>query len=292
MRFEVIMKCWLITNKYLSGPKYDVIVEHFLNASRELGLDLEHRYNDSIVISSDTTLSHRPDFVIYWDKDINLAKYLEGQGIPVLNSSEGISVCDDKRLTVLALDGKVSMPRTIIAPMTYENVGYTDYDYIQNVENVIGYPVVVKEAFGSYGRQVYLANDRQQLMDILKDISHKPHLFQQFVSSSSGVDMRLQVVGDKVVASMKRVSNGDFRANITNGGSMLHYTPTPEQSSLAIKVAKLLNLDFAGVDLLFGEDGPMVCEVNSNAHFDNLYQLTGVNTAKHILEYAMGKYSK
>ena len=284
------MKCWLVTNKYLSGPKYDVIVERFVSASRELGIDLVHIYNDEILACTQNAVANKPDFVIFWDKDLNLATYLESLGIHVLNSSNAIRLCDDKRLTTLALSGKVAMPKTIIAPMTYENVGYVDYDYIDKVEASIGYPMVVKEAFGSYGRQVYLANDRQQLMDILKNISHKPHLFQQFVSTSSGVDMRLQVVGDKVVASMKRVSNGDFRANITNGGSMLHYTPTPEQSTLAIKVAKLLNLDFAGVDLLFGEDGPMVCEVNSNAHFDNLYKLTGVNTAKCILEYAIRKF--
>lgn len=80
--------------------------------------------------------------------------------------------------------------------------------------------------------------------------------------------------------------SGDFRANISNGGKMKQYEPTKQQVKLAIDCVKAIGLDFAGVDLLFDEDEePIVCEVNSNAHFKNIYDCTGVNVAEHIIEY-------
>ena len=86
--------------------------------------------------------------------------------------------------------------------------------------------------------------------------------------------------------SMERVNENDFRANITNGGKMKKYTPTKEQAQMAIDVCRELNLDFAGVDIMFGKEGePVLCEVNSNAHFKNIYDCTGVNVAESILDY-------
>ena len=93
------------------------------------------------------------------------------------------------------------------------------------------------------------------------------------------------MVGNQAVASMLRYNNNDFRANITNGGSMKNYTPTEEEIAVAQKVCKTLNLDFGGVDILFGKNGPIVCEVNSNAHFKNIFDCTGVNVADYIGEY-------
>jgi glutathione synthase/RimK-type ligase-like ATP-grasp enzyme len=80
--------------------------------------------------------------------------------------------------------------------------------------------------------------------------------------------------------------NGDFRANVSNGGKMKYYEPTKEQIDLAILSCKTLGLDFGGVDILFGENQePIVCEVNSNAHFKNIFDCTGVNVADTIMEY-------
>ena len=87
------------------------------------------------------------------------------------------------------------------------------------------------------------------------------------------------------MASMLRYNDNDFRANITNGGSMEKYNPTKEEVKMAIDTCKALNLDFGGVDILFGENGPILCEVNSNAHFKNIYDCTGENVADYIIEY-------
>jgi RimK family alpha-L-glutamate ligase len=146
--------------------------------------------------------------------------------------------------------------------------------------------MIIKECFGSFGQQVYLVNNKQEMKDKLQEIGTRPLLFQEFIGSSIGKDIRLQVVGNQVVATMYRYSdNGDFRANISNGGKMKPFEPTKEQTDIAIQCCRILGLDFAGVDILFGEDQePIVCEVNSNAHFKNIYDCTGVNVADAIME--------
>ena len=110
---------------------------------------------------------------------------------------------------------------------------------------------------------------------------------QQYIAASRGKDIRIQVVGDQVVGAMYRYSETDFRANVTAGGHMCDYEPSEEERRLAIRAARAVGCDFAGVDLLFGEDGPLVCEVNSNAHFKNLLDCSGVNTAEEIMRYVI-----
>ena len=182
------------------------------------------------------------------------------------------------------------MPKTMLAPMTFENIGYTNYRFLEQVASAFSFPIVVKESFGSFGAQVYLCHNKEELRSTVQSIGTKPMLFQEFIYSSHGKDIRLQVVGDKVITAMYRYSeNGDFRANITNGGKMKPYEPKEIEIDLAIRACKCLGLDFAGVDLLFGKDDDMlVCEVNSNAHFKNIYDCTGVNTAEAIMEYIGG----
>lgn len=260
----------------------------FVAAAERKGICLEVRSNTEIytgIFELDPAVS-RPDFVLFWDKDVILARYLELSGIPVYNSSRSIEVCDDKRKTYLALlEAGIPVPRTISGPMTYENVGFPALDFLESLEDGLGYPLIAKEAFGSFGEQVYMAENREDLERILKAIERKPFLLQQYISASRGQDLRLQVVGDQVVAAMRRYSDNDFRANITNGGHMEGYEPEEMACLLAVQACQAAGCDFAGVDLLFQEDGFLVCEVNSNAHFKNLYDCTGIDTADYIMEY-------
>lgn len=97
-----------------------------------------------------------------------------------------------------------------------------------------------------------LGKSRQDIESIFNK-TKEPLIFQKFIDNCVGRDIRLNVVGDKVVASMLRYNDNDFRANITNGGSMEKYNPTQEEVKMAIDTCKALNLDFCGVDILFGK---------------------------------------
>lgn len=287
----------LIINGFLNANKFSEQSQWLINAAKENNIDLLVKTNAEILVLLDTTNIREsyiknygaiPDFVLFWDKDIRMAKYFEALGIPVFNSSNAIANCDDKSMTHLLLaKHRIPMPKTMFAPMTFSNVGYNNTTFLELVKRQIAFPMVVKECFGSFGAQVYLANDEVELNKIVLEIGTKSMLFQEFIKVSKGKDIRLQVVGGKVITAMYRYSvNEDFRANVSNGGSMKPYVPNDIETQLALRCCEILELDFAGVDILFGENEErLVCEVNSNAHFKNIYDCTGVNTANAIIEY-------
>lgn len=292
------MKAWLVVNDFLNQKKFDEIHQWLREAGEKKGVEIEIRTNATLMT---TIQGHKldilepdpsVDFILFWDKDVVLAKALELLGYPVFNSSFGIEACDNKSLTHIYLAKEnIPMPDTVVAPMTYGNIGYTDLEFLAEVEVQLGYPVVVKECYGSFGQQVYLCRDALALKQIVKKLQGSPLIFQKYVKEAQGKDVRLQVVGEKVVAAMERTAKeGDFRANITNGGTMKTYVPSYDEIKLAIKCCKILKVDFAGVDIIHLADGsPLVIEVNSNAHFKNIYDCTGVNTAECIMEYLIGK---
>lgn len=282
---------WLVVNGFLKRDKFAEIYEWLAAAGKKDGLELLMFENTELLLDGEHFLNpaaeeRRPDFVLFWDKDVRLARRLEEMGLMVLNSSQSIAICDDKSATYLALKNHgIPMPETIIGPFTYENIGYTESGYLDAVARQLGLPFVIKECFGSFGWQVYLARSVEEANEILVKVAGKPVLFQKYIAESSGRDVRLQVVGGQVIAAMYRYSDIDFRANISNGGRMRPYELGAAETELALRVTKLLELDFAGVDILFGKDGPLLCEVNSNAHFKNIYDCTGINTAEAIMEW-------
>ncbi|MCX7772516.1 MAG: RimK family alpha-L-glutamate ligase [Clostridia bacterium] len=238
-------------------------------------------------------LLKKPDFVLFWDKDVRLARQLERLGLRLFNKAQTISVCDDKTLThqVLA-DQSIPMPKTIFAPLVFPHLTVDEEGFIALIEKELTYPMVVKEAFGSFGAQVYLAKNRQELCDLRKKLLTVPHLYQEYIRTSHGRDVRLQVVGNEVVASMLRTSDTDFRANISAGGHMMQFLPPKSFQELAVKAAQAVGADFAGVDILFGEDEkPILCEINSNAHMKNIYECTGMDVAERIIRYIKAKVS-
>lgn len=221
------------------------------------------------------------DVVLFWDKDTRLARALENSGAMVYNSAAAVALCDDKSEThrVLSAQG-IPMPKTLLAPMTYVEVGESIEPFLNTAEQQLGFPMVVKECFGSLGEQVYLARNPEQLRKLAYGMRHRPFLVQEFIREAAGADIRLYVVGERVVAAMKRVNSGDFRANIAHGGKALPYTPTPDEETLAIRCCRSLGLRFGGVDLL---QGGLVCEVNSNAQMAGITACTGVDVAGDIV---------
>lgn len=283
----------LVVNEFLKSNKFNEIHSWLLEAGRKQNINMMLKTNAELLIDIHKgDFPRLSDFILFWDKDVKLASYLERLGYPVFNSSRAIEVCDDKSLTHLSLmNSGIKMPRTFIAPKTFENIGYTNYDFLNEISALIGFPLVIKESFGSFGQQVYLIKNEDELLSKVMQIGSKSMIFQEFIPTSFGRDIRLQVVGGEVIASMYRYTeDGDFRANLTIGGKMKPYTPNKEQTELALLCCNLIGLDFAGVDIIFGEqDEPILCEINSNAHFKNIYDCTGVNAADVIINHIRTK---
>lgn len=288
-----MFKGLMVVNAFLRTTKFDDLYHTLLEAAHQNGMALDVSTNAELccVVDAPAFDPAAYDFVIFWDKDVQLAMQLEARGMRVFNSAQSILWCDDKALTYLHLKkAGIPMPRTILAPKTFSNVGYPDLSFLRDVSSALGFPLVVKECFGSFGQQVYLAHDADELRNQVQQLAGTPLLFQQYIQESHGHDIRVNVVGGRVAACIHRIStDGDFRSNLTRGGRMENWTPTDEQCALALRAVEALGLDFAGVDVLFGKNGPLVCEVNSNAHFKTTLECTGVNMADEIMRYISGK---
>ena len=283
-------KGYIIINGFLREEKFFSLYSALKQSADRAGLQLELKTNIELMcdIASGKTVANEalPPFAIFWDKDVRLAKTLEAAGMKLFNSAGSIELCDDKSLTHIALMNRVPQPKTVLIPLTFPRVGYTDCAFLEKIADYLGFPLVIKQCFGSFGAGVYLARNMDEAKAALMKTAGGAAIAQQYIASSFARDIRAYVVGGSVVAAMLRHNeSGDFRANVAQGGKADAYTLSEAQAALAVKTAQLLGCTFAGVDLLFGENGEMtVCEVNSNAHFAGISAATGVNIADKIIE--------
>lgn len=262
----VIMNGILLVNHFLNSEKFNELHSHLVKSAKKQNIDLVIKTNLELAADKVNT-----DFVLLWDKDINLARRIEKGGVPVFNSSSSVAVCDDKARTYIELSGIVPQPKTLVAPKTYFDVDMSEF--VDTAIEHLGLPLVFKECFGSFGEQVYLCKNRE---DVMSHITAKPFILQEFIADSAGSDTRIEIVGGKFVSAVKRNNPADFRSNVTNGGTMTPVVPDNEMIETARKACDALGLTFGGVDIL---DNGMVCEVNSNAHIINIMNATGIDIA-------------
>ena len=213
-------------------------------------------------------------------------RHFEQAGVPCVNGSVAIETVKDKLRTsqILSKHG-IPIPNTMLVRMPIDD---------GLVKNNIGFPCVIKVVTGSYGEGVYLCEkqrDYKKLMEFIDNLGNKKTMIvQEYMGYRPGEDLRVLVVGGKVIGAMKRTApEGDFRANITGGGTGEDYPLTEEIEYLARETARVLSLDIAGIDLLFDERGFRVCEANSNPGFLGFEKYCGVNIADLITEYVKFK---
>ena len=209
-------------------------------------------------------------------------RHFERMDIPVINSSDAIDNVKDKLYThqILA-QSNLDIPKTML--LRYP----IDIDF---VEKNIGFPVIVKKISGSYGRGVFLCEDKKQLRQLvtMAELTKKSYdiIIQEFIKDTWGKDLRVMVVNNKVIGCMMRqATDDDFRANITRGGEGFPYEVNEQIEWLSTESSKALGLDIAGVDLLFQNGGYKICEVNSNPGFEGMENFTKKNIAGEIVSF-------
>ena len=210
-------------------------------------------------------------------------RHLERLGVTVINGSHAIDTVRDKLYTqqILAASN-LPVPKTMVGKFPVD---------VDMVQKQIGFPVVIKTISGSKGAGVYLSDSPGEFEDITTFIdSSKPNaniIFQEFIASSRGRDLRVIIIGGRAVSCMQRAStDGNFKANVSRGGSATAYELTPEIELLAIEAARIFNLDVAGVDLLFDGDHFKICEINSAPQFKGMETShPGLSIAREIYTY-------
>ncbi|WP_280769790.1 ATP-grasp domain-containing protein [Salipaludibacillus daqingensis] len=293
---------WIIYNGHLMTTKFTDYVQWFREVAEQHGIAMEVKTNDQLIVTNDPTTpifdvvekgpAQLPDFIHFADKDLHLARQLNRRGVPIFNAPDAIAICDNKSLMHEHLfDHNIPTPKTMLAPMIYSGMPLKNEQYINAIISELGLPLIIKEAYGSFGQQVYWVNTKEELLDTAKKLVGVDHLYQRPVMTSIGVDLRLNVIGGEVVAAMKRTSATDFRANVTAGGTTEIYHPSAEEKRIAMMATKAVGADFAGVDLLVGKEGPIVCEVNSNPHIRSIYECTGIDVAVPMIDFIIKKVS-
>ena len=254
-------------------PKYfDIIV------SRSSAKSI--RYQGEKIELPDLVLSRTGAGTNYFTRSV--MRQIEKFGIPVFNDADSISRVSDKLLTSqLLVKENLPIPKTILVN--------GDVD-IELIEKEIGFPCVVKATSGSKGKTVHLCHNKKDfagLMSLLASISlKKTMIIQEFVDAQPGTDLRVWVIGGKTVVAMKRTgTEGDFRANISQGGTAELFEITDEVDYLARETARVLGLQIAGVDLLFDKDGYKICEANSSPGFEGMDKYCGQDMAQRIIDF-------
>src|SRR6185437_4005532 len=160
------------------------------------------------------------------------------------------------------------------------------------VESVKGLPVVLKVLRGTQGVGVMLVHTPISLGSVLDTLRtlDQDVIIQQFIVEGAGRDFRAFVVGDRVIAAMMRTApHGEFRSNIHRGAEGNIVQLPPQHVKTAVKAAKVLGLEVAGVDIMESNQGPMVIEVNSSPGFEGIEKATGINVAKTIIQHIKTK---
>jgi len=210
-----------------------------------------------------------------------VVRQFETMGVYTINPSLAITRSRDKLRAqqLMAMKG-IDMPITGFA---------SSPDSIQDLIQLVGGPpLIIKLLEGTQGVGVVLAETPKAAESVVQTLHglNANIIIQEYIKESKGADIRCIVIGDKVVAAMKRQAEpGEFRANIHRGGSAKAIKITAKEREVAIKAAKIMGLKMAGVDLLRSQRGPLVLEVNSSPGLEGIEGATGVDIATLIIQY-------
>jgi len=290
------MKLWMLGNR-LTTELYER--ERFVEEAEKQGIDFSVVFADELdlIVSRDDRKSIRYQNSIVSLPDVLLARTGSGTGyfnlsvlrqferlnVPTIPNSSSIEASKDKMYAnqILAQAG-LPIPKTMLTRFPCKS---------ELVENVVGFPCVLKVITGSHGAGVYLCETPKQFEDLSELISSldfkNSMIVQEYVQHSEGRDLRVIVIGGRVIGAMLRKStDGSFKANISRGGEGVAFDVDEKMEILAIETAKVLDLDIAGIDLLFHSDGYKICEANSSPGFKGFEAALDINIPQRVFTYA------
>lgn len=237
------------------------------------------RYRGKLVEGIEAIIPRIGPAITYYGTAV--VRQFEMMGVFSLNNSIAISRARDKlrSLQILSRQG-VGLPVTGFAHSTQSTDDLIDI--------VGGAPLVIKILEGTQGKGVVLAETikaAESVIDAFRGLSAH-FLVQEYVAESEGADIRCFVIGDRVVASMRRQARpGDFRSNLHRGGSAEEIKITATERAMALRATQALGLDVAGVDILRSHEGPMVMEVNASPGLEGIERCTGKDIAALMIQY-------
>lgn len=259
-----------------------------VSEATNLGVDLKIvGIHDSLVTSegiyNNGRILEKRDFVINRYKWGKLKDRINSLAAKSYNPLETYDVYINKYEQVEKLKSDA-----FIMPKYVLGTARTSYDYLSSY---LGNPIVVKGLESSMGEQICLVANADELNELLaKYGTEKEWLFEEYISTSFGRDMRFYSIRGNAVACMQRKSQGDFRANVALGASVEPYEITPYIRKIAQDIYAQTQLDFLGIDLMFGQDKPYFCEINVMPGLEGIEKASGMNVAAEIIKTIKGDF--
>lgn len=256
------MRCWILyENSDLEDNRF--FAERLMDSGNELGMDC------SIVTVDELDPDDAPDIVISRIRDPDTVAHLEDLGSTVFNRSSVSRICNDKAATY-------SFVRSLGIPiLPYSFPG-------QPLPR--GPPWVVKSCAGHGGSEVFKAFSEEEVANICAEMEERKPIIQEF-APCPGKDLRVYVMGGRIIASVLRTSDSDFRANYKLGGNAELVEPPEEVREIVRRIIPELMPDFIGIDFVFGEDRVYLNEMEDVVGTRMLYSLTEMDPARMYMEY-------
>ncbi len=272
------------------GHKVKVFYSQYVGLEFGNGKKITYK-GESIDPSKYDIIVVRPGFT--QDPSINssIIKQFQLAGFYVLNGYIGVFRAKNKIRTLQMLDHfGVPVPKTLVV---------RDPQLLEQASDEFHFPVIIKVIYGTHGKGVFIAESKRSLKPIVEYLIAKekgPVSLQEYIGEANGCDLRVFVLGKKIVATMMRVAkSGEFRANFHRGGSVHVADLSEDEKHIAIKASQIIGLDISGVDILRTNSGPKVIEVNSNPGIEGISKGSGVNVAEKIvnfIEHRVEKYGQ
>lgn len=277
------MEAWLLYDK--SGAERNI---HYINIyfeeCKKRNIDLKLILVEDIefgIKNNNCTLLYKnkkcslPQFAVMRTINPLLTGHLEIMGVPVFNNSFVSSVCNDKQKTYQYV--------------SKANVKIMDTSFIKKGTSVsIGYPCVVKPSSGRGGENVFLVKNEEEFKKAIDSIPDE-NIAVQKPAGDLGKDLRVYVLKDKIIASVLRVSNSDFRSNYSLGGSAKVYNLSSEEKSIVYKIIELFDFGLVGIDFVFDEGKMVFNEIEDVVGARMLYSVTDINIVSLYLDFILSE---
>ena len=269
-------KGWLIYNKVdVNRNEYMInrLIDFFKSNHIELklisyseGINLE---NEAIKLAG-----NKVDFVINRSRFYEFSDAFEKQGVKVFNKARTTKICNDKFKTYKALVGVVDfMPTSFKNEVIYSGI-----------KDEIDYPFVAKSLDGHGGEEVYLIKEKSDLEDLKRD-----DLLHQKLASNEGIDVRFYILGNEIVAAVKREAYKSFKSNYSLGGKVSEYLPSEEEKLMIKKILKVIDIDYGGIDFIYHNNRPVFNEIEDAVGAKMLYQTSKIDIIGMYCEYILSR---
>lgn len=277
------MKLWLIYRNYYEH-NVTTCPKAMKNAGKQFGIESKVFFMDyfSVVISNNKTelfyknkkISKLPDAVFFRGYNFEVMDFFEKNNVLLVNSQRGMKLCRNKFET-----HKIASTLNILQPKTLKTANL-NYEF---VTKQLGKVFVMKNNTGQKGENVFLIKNKKQFLEAKSN--GLDYICQSYIQESKGKDVRVYVIGNKILDCVQRVSqNGDFRSNICLGATSHRVDVPQEQKQIALKLSKKMGLSVCSVDFLQSGDKYYLCEVNGNSSFWCFTSL-GYNVQKDIMQF-------